>query len=54
MLENPKLNFNIGSITAKAESTRKIPQKLFPNHYCLDGHIIIVDWDFTLFEQCET
>ena len=54
MLENPKLNFNICSITIKAESTRKIPQKPFPNHYYLDGHKIIVDWGFTLFEQHET
>ena len=33
---------------------RKIPQKLFNNHYCLDGLLRIDDWDFTLFEQCET
>ena len=33
---------------------RKIPQKRFHDHYCLDGHLGIDDWDFTLFEQCET
>ena len=32
----------------------KIPQKPFHDHYCLDGHLGIDDWDFTLFEQCET
>ena len=31
-----------------------MPQKLFHDHYCLDGHLGIGDWDFTLFEQCET
>ena len=33
---------------------RKIPQKRFHDHYCRDGHLGIDDWDFTLFEQCET
>ena len=33
---------------------RRKPQKLFHNHYCLDGHLGIDDWDFTLFQQCET
>ena len=33
---------------------RKIPKKLFHNHYCLDSHLEIDDWDFNLFEQCET
>ena len=32
----------------------KIPQRLFHDHYCLDGHLGIDDWDFTFFEQCET
>ena len=36
------------------KGNRKIPQKLFHNHYCMDGHLGIDDWDFTLFEQCET
>ena len=61
MLEKPKLNFNIGSITIKAKielsekETKKypIPQKPFHDHYCLDDHLEIDDWDFTLFEQCE-
>ena len=33
---------------------RKVPQKLFHIHYCLDGHSAIEDWDFVNFEQCET
>ena len=28
-------------------------QNLFHNHYCLDDHLGIGDWDFTLFRQCE-
>ena len=36
------------------KGNRKIPQIRFHNHYCLDGHLGIDDWDFTLFEQCET
>ena len=31
-----------------------MPQKRFHDHYCLDDHLGIDDWDFTLFEQCET
>ena len=55
-----KLSFDIGSVTLKAKhrafrkGNRKIPQKCFHDHYCLDGHLGIDDWDFTLFEQCET
>ena len=36
------------------KGNRKIPQKRFHDHYCLDDHLGIDDWDFTLFEQCET
>ena len=32
----------------------KLSQKPFHGHYCLDGHLGIDDWDFTLFEQCKT
>ena len=28
--------------------------KLFHTHYCLDSHSGIEDWDFVIFEQCET
>ena len=33
---------------------RKMPQKRFHDNYCLDDHLGIDDWDFTLIEQCET
>ena len=33
---------------------RKVPQKLFQTHYCRDGPSSIEDWDFVIFEQCET
>ena len=36
------------------QGNRKIPQKLFHCHYCLDGHLGIDNWDFTLFKQYET
>ena len=29
-------------------------RKLFHDHYCLDGHLGIDNWYFTLFEQYET
>ena len=32
---------------------RKIPQNIFHDHYCLDGHLGTDDWNFTLYEQCE-
>ena len=35
------------------KGNRKVPQKHFHDHYCLDGHLGIDNWDFTLFEQCE-
>ena len=33
------------------KGNRKIPQKRFHDHYCLDDHLGIDDWDFNLFEQ---
>ena len=37
------------------KGNRKVPQKLFHIHYCLDGHSGIEDWDFEqCFEQCKT
>ena len=36
------------------KGNRKTPQKRFHDHYCLDHHLGIDDWDFILFEQCET
>ena len=59
MLEKPKISSNIGSITIKANiepSGKKTEntQKRFHDHFCLDDRLGIDDWDFTLFEQCET
>ena len=60
MLKNSKLSFDIGSITIKAnielsgKETEKYLQKRFQDHHCLDCHLGIDDWDFILFEQCET
>ena len=36
------------------KGNRKVPQKLFHTHYCLDGHSGIEDWYFLIFEQCKT
>ena len=36
------------------KGNRKVPQKLFHTHYCLDGLSNIEDWNFIIFEQCET
>ena len=36
------------------KGNRKIPQKRFHDLYCLDGHLRIDDWDFTLYEQWGT
>ena len=33
---------------------QKVPRKRFHAHYCLDGQSGIDDWDFVIFEQCET
>ena len=35
------------------KENHKIPQKRFQDHYCLNGHLGIDDWDFTLSDQCE-
>ena len=35
------------------KGNRKIPLKCFCDHYCVDGHLGIHDWDL-VFEQCET
>ena len=36
------------------KGNQKVPQKRFHAHYCRDGHSGIIDWNFVLFEQCET
>ena len=39
---------------ALRKSNRKVRQKLFRTHYCLESHSSIDNWDFLFFEQCET
>ena len=39
---------------AFGKKTEKIIQKLFYNRYCLDCHLGTDDWDFSVFEKCET
>ena len=41
-------------ITVNIKGNRKVPQKLFHTHYCLDGHRVIENSDFVIFKQCET
>ena len=36
------------------KGNRKIPQNRFHDHYCLDHHFGIDNWDFTLFKPCVT
>ena len=36
------------------KDNQKVLQKRFHAHYCLDGHSGIDDWNFVIFEQCET
>ena len=36
------------------KGNQKVPQKRFPAYYCLDGLSGIDDWNFVIFEQCET
>ena len=38
---------------ASRKGKRKIPKKLFHDHYCLNGDLRIVEWNFTFFEQYE-
>ena len=33
------------------KGNRKVPEKLFHDHYCLDDHLGIQDWDFSLFKH---
>ena len=39
---------------AYRKGNRRILQKLFHDHYCVDGHLGIDNWGLTLFQQCET
>ena len=36
------------------KGNEKAPQISFQARYCLDGFSEIHDWDFVIFEQCET
>ena len=48
--------FNNHKIKHRAfrKGNRKISHKHFRDHYFLDDHLGTDDWDFTLFDQCET
>ena len=39
---------------ASRKGKQKVPQKRFHVHYCLDGHSGIDNWNFVIFDQCET
>ena len=61
MSENPKLSCNIDLIIIKVnkkelpeKEIKKAPKTFFHNHYCFDEYVGIDDWEFVLFEQCET
>ena len=53
-----KFRYRFNNYKSKHRAFRKgnwkVPQKLFHTHYCLDGQSGIEDWDFVIFEQCET
>ena len=52
-LEKPKLSY-IGSITIKANRELSGKETKHHNHHCLNGHLEIDDWNFSLFEPCKT
>ena len=52
-LEKPKLSY-IGSITIKANIELSGKETKHHNHHCLNGHLEIDDWNFSLFEPCKT
>ena len=39
---------------SKNQISLQVPQKRFHAHSCLDGYSGIDDWNFLIFEQCET
>ena len=53
-----KLRYRFNNYKSKhgafKKGNRKVLHKLFYTHYCLDSHSGIEDWDFVIFEQCET
>ena len=36
------------------KGNQKVTQKRFQSHYCFDGNSGIDDWNFVIFERCET
>ena len=53
-----KFRYRFNNYKSKHRAFRKgnwkVTQKLFHTHSCLDGYNGIEDWDFVIFEQCET
>ena len=51
-----KFRYRLNSYKSKhrafMKGNRKIPHKLFDDHYCLDSHLGIDEWDFLLFNAC--
>ena len=57
-LTSGKRETNVNNYKSKhrafRKGNRKVPQKLFHIHCCLGGRSGVEDWDFVVFEQCET
>ena len=53
-----KFRYSFNNYKSKHRAFRtgnqKVPEKHFHAHYCLDGHSGINDWNFVIFEQCDT
>ena len=53
-----KFRYSFNNYESKHRAFRKgnqnVPQKRFHTHYCLDGQSGTDDWNFVIFEQCET
>ena len=53
-----KFRYSFNNYKSKHRAFRtgnqKVPEKRFHAHYCLDGHSGINDWNFVIFEQCDT
>ena len=49
-----RLNNYKSKLRAFRKGNWKVPQKLIHIRYCLDSHSSIEDWDFVIYEQCET
>ena len=58
--EKQKMNFAAGSTILKVNIehservTKNFLKSFLRDHYCLDDHSGIDEWDFVIFEQCET